>query len=231
MESAGKGVRQGTFRGRLWGTLMQHRWLRWFAVALRRLWLCCGSSAARCTRIATCDGGSRSVSPARHDCCGMVVCVTRRDQILGFVPGLDSCGIFLVHTVFCERPRGTFTPASLGDFSLAACSGASTSRCMTACQYLCARPRAYGEPLRCRLLTPYSWSLAPCYIRMVGTCLLVGNTLIVALNAATSVRHLVRCTLACANTAWLVGFLAAMSTLLHDSIHSLLGNTVDPRAV
>src|SRR5215211_5492902 len=43
MEPAAKGVRQGTFRGRLWGTLMQHRWLQWvlrlLATTVVMLWL------------------------------------------------------------------------------------------------------------------------------------------------------------------------------------------------
>src|SRR5262249_32306462 len=64
------------------------------------------------------------------------------------------------------------------------------------------------------------------YVWWVPVGLLVGSTFIVALNAATAVRHLVRCTLMHSRLAWLVGFLAATSTLLRQHPWHLLGNIV-----
>jgi hypothetical protein len=69
MESAGKGVRQGTFRGRLWGTLMQHRWLQWLlrllATTVVMLWLLTQLDVQELQRV--------MVAPAVSPLLGMIV--------------------------------------------------------------------------------------------------------------------------------------------------------------
>ena len=229
MEPAGKAVRQGTFRGRLWGMLMQHRWLQWLLRLLATtgimLWLLTQLDVLALQRVL--------VAPALPPLLGMIVGA----WLFVLLGGIKFWVLYraltpvsfpsFIRYFVVATSVGAFTPASLGDFSLAALlrrehiavrdsmSVLVLDRMLTVSLYA-----AVFLPLTLGLLlhvTQVWW--AP-----VG--LLVSGTLIVALNATASVRHLVRCTLMRARLAWLVGFLAAVSTLLRQHPWHLLGNTV-----
>lgn len=229
MAPAGKGVRQGTFRGRLWGTLMQHRWLQWLlrllATTVVMLWLITQLDVQELQRV--------MVAPTVPPLLGMIV-VAWLFVLLGGIKfwvlyrALTpvSFSSFIRYFVVATS-LGTFTPASLGDFSLAALLRREHIAVRDSMSVL-VLDRVLTVSLYAAVFLPLTLGLLlhVTYVWWVPACLLVGSTLIVALNAATSVRHLVRCTLTHSRLAWLVGFLAAMSTLLRQHPWHLLGNTV-----
>jgi uncharacterized membrane protein YbhN (UPF0104 family) len=122
---------------------------------------------------------------------------------------------------------GTFTPASLGDFSLVALlRNERIEVCDSMAVFVL--DRVFTVSLYAAVFIPLTLDLLlhATQVWWVPVGLLVGGVLIIALNATTSVRRLVRDALTHARLAWLVGFLAAVSTLLRQHPWHLLGNTV-----
>jgi uncharacterized membrane protein YbhN (UPF0104 family) len=208
---------------------MQHRWLQWalrlLATTVIMLGLLTQLNVQELQRVL--------VAPAVSPLLGMIVVA----WLFVFLGGIKFWVLYraLTPVPFASFIRyfvvatslGTFTPASLGDFSLAAllrrehiavCDSMSVlvlDRVLTMSLYA-----AVFLPLTLGLL------LHVTHVWWVPAGLLVSGTLVVALNAATPVRHLVRCTLMHSRLAWLVSFLAAISTLLRQHPWRLLGNTV-----
>lgn len=220
-------MRDAIMLSRLWGFFSQHRWLSWplrlVVTAAVVVWLLRQIDVPTLQRVA--------VAPAVLPLLGMVMVA----WVFVLLGGIKFWVLYraLTPVAFCPFLRdfivatslGAFTPASLGDFSLAALLRSRQVPVHTSMSVLVV-DRVLTVSIYAAVFVPLTLGLLlrSAYVWLIPASFLAGGTLLLVLSANTALRHLGRRVLERVQLPFLVDFMATTSDLVWQYPWHLLGN-------